>query len=223
MQASQVIRIIVFICRAIQASLPSRALLRASALTRQQIPVALIALGLTASLLPTFQTLDADCEAAISGVECRRIGETVGGLKFSIGTAVLAILDVSIGLAAMWYPAVPSWLILTLDSMTAGFYIGSGSTIAARLNGELCETGPSDPNFACGRLFADMGFMFVGAVTGYVLVACFWASRARRCRSCTAEVDGGHALENPFQDPVGAESEPNHRVLHKRTSWSQRS
>lgn len=207
MPASQALRIVMCIGRAIQ------------------IPVALIALALTASLLPTFTSLDDDCTTAIEGIECKRISQTVGGLRYSIATSVLALVDVAVGIAALWLSSLPSWfavVTVTLDSVTAGFYLGAGSTIASRLNGELCDAGPSDAHFACGRLFADMGFMFVGAVTCYAMVACFWIMKGRRCRSCDTELNGGHALQNPFQDPSGAEAETrNEQQLNKRRSWSQ--
>lgn len=225
MKSTRVIRIIVCVCRALQ------------------LPIALIALGLTASLIPTFDALNDNCPPdtlEFHGIPCRRLHETQGGLHFGLATTLLALVDFGVGAVDLWkpdLPFLPHWLILTCDSVTAGFYLGSGSTIAARLNGEFCDSGPRDPHFACGRLFADMGFMFVGAVLSYVLVACFWVVRARRAHGCSAEVEGqgqgqdrgreseSHTMENPFRDPsAGAGPEADARgeiVSNKRRSWSQ--
>lgn len=167
--------------------------------------------------------------------------ETLGGLRFSIATGVIALFDYVLGLwhFCHWYsedrkPTVPDWAVTAIDSLTAGLYLGSGSTLAARLNGELCDAGPSDPNFACLGLFSDMGVMFAGAVLTYVLLGCrYWvAAQARRALARSSaeeegnrELDGGggHALENPFADPVvGAEAEVrSEREVGKRRSWSQ--
>lgn len=55
------------------------------------------------------------------------IHATHGGVRFAIATAVLAFVDVVIGLFALWKPVLPDWIITTLDSTVAGFYLGTGS------------------------------------------------------------------------------------------------
>jgi len=96
-------------------------------LTGLEVPTCILVLGLTTSLVKTFNSLDENCTESLRSEDCKMIHEARGGLRFSIATAVLACVDVAIGLFTLRKPILPDWLVLTIDSTTAGFFMGSGS------------------------------------------------------------------------------------------------
>lgn len=93
----------------------------------QQIFIACAALGLSASLASTYQNLKYSCSASLENEACDTIRRFLGAMWYSVAVGIIGIADVAVGAASIWIPKIPYLPVIMMDSITMGFYMGSGS------------------------------------------------------------------------------------------------